>query len=35
MSDSAQLIKIIGDIMQPDDTNLRQYSQGLLLSLKN
>ena len=35
MSDSAQLIKIIGDVLQPDDTNLRKHSEGLLLSLRN
>jgi hypothetical protein len=35
MSDSAQLIKIIGDIMQGTDTVLRKQSEDLLTSLRS
>ena len=35
MSDSAQLIKIIADILQPDDSNLRKQSEEILNTLKN
>ena len=35
MSDSAQLIKIIGDVLQPDDANLRKQSEEILTTLRN
>ena len=35
MSDSAQLIKIIADVLQPNDPNLRKQSEDLLASLRN
>ena len=35
MSDSAQLTNIIGDALHDEDTNLREHSLGLLLSLRN
>lgn len=35
MSDSAQLVKIIGDILQPDNPALRKQSEDILTSLRN
>lgn len=35
MSDSAQLIKIIGDVLQPHDQALRKQSEEILINLRN
>ena len=35
MSDSEQLMKIIGDVLQPKDAALRKHSEQLLVDLRN
>ena len=35
MSDTAQLIQIIRDVLQPNDQNLRKQSENLLTTLRN
>ena len=32
---SAQLIKIIGEVLQPDDPNLRKQSENILQTLRS
>lgn len=35
MNDTDQLVKIIKDVLQPNDPNLRKQSENLLTSLRN
>ena len=35
MSASEQLIKLISDVLQPDDANLRKQSEEMLNNIKN
>lgn len=35
MSDSAQLVQIINDVLQANDPNLRKQSEDILTNLRN